>query len=426
MNRSSARPEQLRRTNVVLAITFCSFWASFGSGGDWPQLLGPERNGIAAADERLADAWPVTGPRELWQRPVGSGYAGPAVAGNRLILFHREGNSEITEALDPETGKTLWRVDHATRFQPQVGGGDGPLCTPTIADGRVITFGAQGMLTCAELATGQIHWQRDTHREFSAPEGYFGSGSSPLVVGDCVVVNVGGRDGAGVVGFDLASGTVRWQATNEPASYAAPTAARIGDRSHAVVITRYQCLLIDPADGSISWQFPFGMRGPTVNAATPLTWANADGSSQLFVTASYGIGSVCAQIDDHAATPIWEGDDSLASQYCTPILLDGNLYCIDGRDDVPPATLKSVEAATGKVCWQQENFGYGTLLAVDGKLLAAKTDGELLLLRPSPAGVETLARARPLPGTLRALPALAAGRLYLRDDTTLTCLDVRR
>ena len=396
------------------------------SAGDWPQLLGPERNGVAAADQRLAEKWPAAGPRECWRRPVGSGYAGVAVAEGRLILFHREGDREVTEALDAETGKTLWRTDHATRFRPQVGGGDGPLCTPTIAGGRVITFGAQGVLSCIDLATGKPAWQRETHRELDAAEGYFGAGSSPLVVGDCVVVNVGGRDGAGVVGFELATGKVRWQATNEPASYAAPTAVQLGGRSHAVVVTRYQCLLIDAADGSIGWQFPFGMRGPTVNAATPLVWTADDGSSRLLVTAAYGIGSICAQFDNQVAEPIWQGTDSLASQYCTPILLDGHLYCIDGRDDVPPATLKCVEAATGKIRWQEENVGYGTILAADGKLIAAKTDGELLLLQPSPAGVETLARARPLPGTLRALPALAAGRLYLRNDTTLVCLTVGR
>jgi outer membrane protein assembly factor BamB len=103
---------------------------------------------------------------------------------------------------------------------------------------------------------------------------------------------------------------------------------------------------------------------------------------------------------------------------------DGHLYGIDGRDDVPPADLVCIEADGGREVWRERGFGYGALLAADGKLLAAKTDGELVLLRATPAGVDVLARSRPLPGTLRSLPALAAGRLYLRDDSTLTCLDV--
>ena len=417
-------PQRLYLAFVLAAIL--KVLANQATAGDWPQVLGPVRTGIAAADERLADRWPDAGPTVVWQRPVGSGYAGVAVATGRVFLYHRQGDREVTEALDTATGKTLWQADHATRFQPQVGGGDGPLCIPTVSGDRLITFGAQGVLTCLDTATGQVHWQRQTHREFDAAEGYFGAGSSPLVIGDCVVVNVGGRSGAGVVGFDLATGKVRWQTTNEPASYAAPTAIRLAGSDQALIVTRYQCLLIDPTSGGIGWQFPFGMRGPTVNAATPVVWTAADSSSRLLVTAAYGIGSSCATFDADTTTPIWQGTGSLASQYCTPILRDGHLYCIDGRDDVPPATLKCVDAATGQVRWQEPNFGYGTLLAADGKLLAVKTSGDLMLLKVSQAGFETLATARPLPGTLRALPALAAGRLYLRDETRLVSLSIGR
>jgi outer membrane protein assembly factor BamB len=411
---------------VIFLLAALTVLPSAATAGDWPQVLGPGRTGVATADERLADRWPETGPPVIWKRPVGSGYAGVAVATGRVFLFHRQGDREVTEALDAATGKTLWQADHATRFQPQVGGGDGPLCVPNVSGDRLITFGAQGVLTCLDTATGQIHWQRQTHREFDAAEGYFGAGSSPLVIGDCVVVNVGGRSGAGVVGFELSTGKVRWQTTDEPASYAAPTVIEQGGRQQAVVITRYQCLLIDPTNGAIGWQFPFGMRGPTVNAATPLAWTAADGTSRLLVTAAYGIGSICATFNADSATPIWQGTESLASQYCTPIMLDGHLYCIDGRDDVPPATLKCVDAATGQLRWQEPNFGYGTLLAADGKLLAVKTSGDLMLLKVSPAGFEALATDRPLPGTLRALPALAAGRLYLRDDDTLAAFDIGR
>lgn len=417
--RLAARLGAVACIGIVLSVGTVS-----SSAGDWPQILGPNRTGIAAADEQLLDRWPDTGPREIWKRPVGSGYAGVAVVAGRLFLFHREGDREVTEALDAESGETLWRADHATRFWPQVGGGDGPLCVPTVAGDRVITFGADGMLTCLDVASGRQIWQRHTRREFDAAEGYFGSGSSPLVIGDHVIVNVGGREGAGVVGFRLDTGEPIWRATDEPASYAAPTAVMIDDRPHALVVTRYRCLLLDPADGTVCWQFPFGMRGPTVNAATPLVFPAPDGGLRLLVTASYGIGSVCAAFHATAVTPIWQGVDSLASQYCTPIFHDGRLTCIDGRDDVPPATLKHIDAATGKVLWQEPNFGYGTLVAADGKLLAAKTDGEILLLADSPNGFEVLSRARPLPGPLRALAALANGRLYLRNDTSLICLDV--
>jgi len=391
------------------------------TAGDWPQILGPGRNGIAAADERLADRWPEAGPRVLWQRPVGSGYAGVAVADGRVFVFHREDDREVIEAVDAATGKLLWSDGEPTTFQPQVGGGNGPLCVPVIHAGSVITFGAQGVLACREAASGKRLWSRRTHREFGAQEGYFGAGSTPLVVGDRVIVNVGGtRREAGIVAFALATGETAWQRTSEPASYAAPVAAPIDGRPHVLMVTRFACLLFEPEAGEIRWRFPFGQRGPTVNAATPLVLADG----HLFVTASYGIGGVYAAFDTADAKPLWQGEEPLATQYCTPITVAGQLYCINGRDDVPPADLVCVAAESGRVAWTERNFGYGTLLFADGKLLAAKTDGELVLLRPRATGAEVLARARPLASPIRALPALAGGRLYVRDDRTLVCLQV--
>jgi outer membrane protein assembly factor BamB len=405
----------LRRARPWLAIVLA---AATARGGDWPQILGPARNGLAAADEKLAAAWPADGPPVVWRRAVGAGFAGVVVVGDRAILFHRVGDREIVEALDAATGATRWQADHATTFRPQVGGGDGPLCTPVVHDGTVVTFGAQGVLSAHDLATGARRWSRATHREFAAPEGYFGAGSTPLVLGDRVIVNVGGRGDAGIVAFSLATGATLWQRTAEAASYSAPVAVDVAGAPRVLMVTRLSCLLFDPATGEECWKFAFGQRGPTVNAATPVVI----GGDRLLVTSAYGIGCVCAAFDRSAATPVWQGAGPLATQYCTPILVGDHLYAFDGRDDVPPADFVCIEAASGREAWRERNVAYGTLLAADGKLVVATTDGELVLVRPDPTGLRELARCRPLAGTVRALPALAGGRLYLRDDTTLICL----
>ena len=407
------------RTGLAL-VCLLAVRSDVSTAGDWPQILGPARTGIAAADERLADRWPEAGPPVRWRREVGAGYAGVAVSGDSVVLFHRRGHEEIVESLDAATGKRLWRTARGTDFQPQVGGGDGPLCTPVVHAGKVVTFGAQGVLSCAELASGEPLWSRPTHEEFDAREGYFGAGSTPLVVAQAVIVNVGGRDDAGVVAFDLGTGKTLWKRTAEAASYSAPVAVDVGGAAHVLMVTRLSCLLIDAATGEVRWTFPFGQRGPTVNAASPVVI----GADRFLVTSAYGVGCVCAAFDRAAAKPVWQGAGPLATQYCTPLLVGDHLYCIDGRDDVPPADLVCVAVGTGREAWRERNFGYGTLVAADGKLLAAKTDGELVLLRATPAGVETLARCRPLAGTLRALPALSRGKLYLRDDETLICLDL--
>jgi len=413
---------RIRRV-IVSLLVLVAVCTAVARAGDWPQILGPDRNGVAAADESLADAWPAAGPPVVWRREVGAGYAGVAVAGGRAILFHRVGGEEVVEALDVATGQMLWQAAHPTTFTPQVGGGNGPLCVPVIHDGRVIVFGAQGVLRCLDTATGVERWRHDTHREFAAPEGYFGAGSAPVVAAGNVIVNVGGsRNDAGVVAFALDTGAVAWTATAEPASYSAPVVTTVGDEAHVLMVARFACLLLDPRSGEVRWRFPFGQRGPTVNAASPVVWAD----SRLLVTAAYGIGSVCASFDATGVTKLWEGVDPLATQYCTPVVVGDLVYCIDGRDDVPPAALKCLAAGSGRVHWTEPRIGYGTLLAADGKLVVVQADGTLLLVRLNPERCEILSRARPLEGTLRALPALAAGRLFVRDDATLVCLDVAR
>lgn len=417
----------MTRCLPLVAVTAAALMAAPVCGGDWPQVLGPTRNGVAAADERLADRWPPAGPRPVWRRPVGRGVAGVVVIGERGYLFHRVDDREVLEAFAVESGEALWQDGHPTTFRPQVGGDDGPLCTPVVHGGRVIVFGAQGVLACIDAATGRRRWTRDTHRDYAAPEGYFGAGSTPLVVGDRVIVNVGGRRGAGIVAFDIDTGETLWTATDEPASYSSPVAVRAGGADRVVMVTRYACLLVDPADGAVGWSFPFGQRGPTVNAASPVVFADG----HLLVTAAYGIGTVYAAFDARGATPVWQGTESLASQYATPIEVDGHLYAIDGRDDVPPSALRCLDRRTGRVHWSDAGFGYGTLLSASGLLIAATTDGELVLVRPDPKRLEVLARARPFAadstgGPLRALPALAAGRLYVRDGRTLMSLDVGR
>jgi outer membrane protein assembly factor BamB len=421
--------------NVVLVLALCHGTLS---AGDWPQILGPERNGIAAADEKLASRWPRGGPPIVWERSAGRGYAGLAVVGTRAVLFHRVADEEIIEILDASTGETLAKDVSPTSFEPQVGDGNGPLCVPTVSQGRVVTYGPQGLLTCLDFASGKRLWQRETHKDFRAPEGYFGAGSSPLIVGNCVVVNVGGaKEGAGVVGFDLETGKTLWKQTDELASYSAPISVKIEDLNLVLMLTRFRCLLLDPKSGTIFFEFPFGARGPTVNGATPLVLED-----RLLVTASYGVGTAYAQFDPFGFRMLWQDEGPLSTQYCTPIFREGYLYAIDGRDDLPPADLKCIDLSALRpkfreendpprvaqnasvLRWSEQNFGYGTLLWADGKLLAMKTDGELWLLEATADRLKKISHCRPFRGTVRALPALSAGHLFVRGEDTVKCLNL--
>src|SRR5262249_36197820 len=221
---------------------------------DWPQFLGPDRNGVYRG-QALAETWPPKGPRVVWQKQVGPGFAGPAVAQGRVILFHRVGDREVVESLDARTGASQWQYGYPTAYRDDFGFDPGPRAVPVAADGVVYTFGAEGQLSAVDLATGSKIWSEDTMRRFGVQKGFFGAAGSPLVENGRVVAGIGGAN-AGIVAFDAKTGKVLWTATSDEASYSSPAAATIAGRRLAVFLTRNGLVGLDPATGTVQFQRP--------------------------------------------------------------------------------------------------------------------------------------------------------------------------
>src|SRR5690606_38902935 len=249
--------------------------------------------------------------------------------GNTVVVFHRVRDVERLEALDATTGKSLWKADFPATYGGGIDPDVGPRATPLIHQGRVYAFGAAADLHCVDLKTGRKVWSRAAGADYHAQEGYFGAGSTPIVADGKVIVNLGGRDGAGIVAFALDTGKTVWQATDEAASYSSPTLTTLDGQQLVIFVTRLNCVALDPASGQVRFRFPFGQRGPTVNAATPLVFEN----NRLFVSAAYGVGAVLAEITPQAAKTVWANDESMSSQYATCVYRQGHLYGIDGRED---------------------------------------------------------------------------------------------
>ena len=386
--------------------------------GDWPQILGPARNGIYTGPD-IVPSFPRSGPPLLWKRDVGAGFAGPAVAADRLILFHRVNNRETVEAMDANTGKTTWTFDYPTAYRDDFGFDEGPRAVPVIAGGRVFTHGADGMLHGVDFATGRMLWSVDTRKVFEAPKGYFGVASSPVVDGARVLVNVGGTKG-GIVAFDAASGKALWTATSDEPSYSAPVVADINGQHTAIFFTRTGLVAVDPAGGKVLYQYRWRARqAASVNAATPIVIGD-----RIFLSASYGTGAVLLQVANNAVKPIWSGDESMSNHYSTSVVKGGYLYGFDGRQEFGQ-TLRSVELATGKVMWNVDGFGAGTLLIAGDTLVIMRESGELALAPASPKAFRFNARAQLLKGVVRAYPALANGRYYVRNEHQLSAFDLR-
>ena len=269
-------------TQVCRSVLIAVLWlavVSAARAADWPQFLGPARDGIYPAND-LSPNWPAAGPKVLWKKDVGEGFSGPVVSGGKLILFHRLANKECVECLDALTGNRLWLSDYPTHYQDDFGFDEGPRATPTIADGHAFTLGAEGMLSCWDLANGRSVWQVDTKKEFTAAKGFFGMACSPLVEGNAVILNIGGERGAGIVAFDVSSGKVLWKATDDEASYASPVAATFHGKPQVLVFTRAGLVSLDPMSGKVRFRFPWRSRmNASVNAATPLIVGVARGPS---------------------------------------------------------------------------------------------------------------------------------------------------
>lgn len=408
----------LRAMAACLAAAAISL-SSIAEAGGWPQILGPTRNGVAV-DEKLVDSFPSKGPRVVWEQPVGDGYAGVAVAEETAVVFHRVGNEEVVLGLDPLTGKPKWKQAFPATYAGGINADKGPRCVPLVYKGNVYLFGAGGDLHSVELKSGKKRWSRATERDYTIPQSFFGVGSTPIAEGDKLLVNVGGKSGAGIVAFNLADGKTAWQKTEEQASYSSPTAATIDGQRQVIFVTRLNALAVKPDDGTVLWEFPFGARGPTVNAATPLV---VDG--HLFLSASYGVGAVCRKLGKASAESLWANNSTMSSQFSTSVPQGEYLYGVDGRQDIPPARLRCFSLKTGKVQWTTEDFPVGNLILADGKLVIVTDDGSVVLAAASPESYRELGRARLFGDQTRALPALANGLLYARDSTTLKCIDLR-
>lgn len=380
--------------------------------GDWPQILGPGRDGHT--DDEAITVWD-SAPQIRWKVACGAGYAGVAVVGQRVFLWHRIGREELLDCLDRQDGKRFWRASFEAVYRGGVDADQGPRCVPVVNGPRVFVYGAAGDLHAVNFADGKPIWTRKLRSEYDAQDGYFGAGSTPIVIGDTLVAAIGGRNGRGVVALDVVDGKTRWTATDEDAAYASPVVMRIDSQPVVVAVMGLNTVALDLTSGKLVRRFDFGRRGPVVNAATPLV----DGS-RLFVTASYGIGCRMVDLSDDPPTDIWQSREVISSQYASPVRSGDHLYAITGREDVGDAGLLCVRWADGKTTWTQPAFGTGHLIVSGDRILAQQTDGRLDLFAADPTAYKQLATADLPPGTYRSLPAYSGGTLFCRRTISPT------
>lgn len=390
------------------------------TAADWPGFLGADQDG-RSAEALSTERWSGAGLTTRWRYDVGAGFSGPVISDGRVIISHRIGAEQHTDALDTERGTRLWRASHPTSYRDDFGFDEGPRATPAIGRDVIVTLSAEGVGRALEAADGSTRWEIDFANRWDADKGFFGFASSPILTDTLALFTIGGRPNAGVVAVALEDGSIRWRAGSHEAGYAAPTLTEFNGEPLAIFFTRDGLSAREPESGTLAWEFPWRARmSASVNAATPLVWKD-----QVFVTSSYNAGAALVGWNGSEPRPVWQGDTQLSCHYATPIRHQDHLYGADGRVDFPGSmTLRCVEWATGRVLWRKSLRTGVSLIGVDDSLLVLSDDGELQQWRATPDEPEILNRAQILGAVARAAPAFSDGTLYARDSKRLVAVEI--
>jgi len=381
--------------------------AALGKVEGWPQWRGPARDGVASNFTAPA-AWPAQLAKR-WQATVGVGHASPVIAGNHIVVHTRQGNREIVAAYDLASGKQLWQdgVDAPyTMNQAALGHGPGPKSTPSVADGRVFTFGISGIFSANDLATGKLLWRKNAPP--TPPE--FGTATSPIVDGSSVIAFLGGPGAGALSAMDVATGAVKWRWAGDGPAYTSPILATFAGTRQIITQSQNRLVSVAAADGKLLWELP--IKTPyEQNSVTPLVvgdlllYAGLENpTTALRVTTAGG---------KWTATPAWRNEQ--VSMYMSSPAANGN--AVFGLSNKNRGQFFALDAATGKTLWvgkgrEAEN---ASIVRAGNYLLLATTNSELIVAKASASAFEEVKRYTVADSAMWAHPAFAGRTIVVKD-----------
>ena len=410
----------VRRPFGLLLLTFISI-PTLVSAADWPQYRGPNHDG--SSPEKIMKTWPKEGPGAIWKASLGPSFGSFAVSRGRAFCFIQrkvEGQDrEVAVGFDANTGKEIWATTLGGPTYDQQGG-DGPRSTPSVDGNRVYFLGAHLGLTCLDATKGEWLWQHELTKEYNGRVIEWYSAASPILDGDLIFVNAGGR-GQALLAFNKFDGKLVWKGQEDKPTHASPVPATIHDVRQVIFFTQSGLLSVAAATGAVLWRYPFPFR--TSTAASPVVWQD-----MVYCSVGYGVGGGACRISKTAkgfeAREIWR-DKNVVSHWSTPVCRDGYLYGLFGFKEFGKAPLKCIEMATGKEKWAQPGFGSGgATILVDNHVLVQGDRGPLVLVEAKSESYREVARAQVLGGKCWTMPVVSDGRIYARNTKEGVCLDV--
>ncbi|MGH7490882.1 MAG: PQQ-binding-like beta-propeller repeat protein [bacterium] len=418
------RFEKLLRISVLPAISlFClalkpdkeSSSSGVSANSDWPQWRGPNRDGISA-ETGILKTWPPEGPKILWRMTLGNGFSTISIANGRAYTMFSDGTDEYVLCVDASSGQEKWRFKSDKNYVERQGG-DGPRCTPLVDGSFVYALSAFGKLYGLDAGNGKKIWDHDLQKEFGAKMPIWGISTTPMIEGELLLIDVGGKSGHSLMAFDKRSGKTVWHSQTDQPGYSAPIAVTVGGVRQLIFFTGANLISVSPKDGKPYWSQPWQTQF-FVNAATPVFIPE----DKIFISSGYEQGAGLFQIQTNNGRPtaqsVWL-NKNMRNHMATSVYLNGNLYGFD------EANFKCLDAATGEDKWKTRGLGKGTVMLADGHLIVLSERGKLVLAEASSEGYVEKASAQILRGKCWTSPSLANGKLYLRNEREMVCLDLK-
>lgn len=398
-------------SKVVIVGCLVALCAACALAEDWPQWRGPNRDGKAGGFAAPAK-WP-TKLTQKWKITVGKGIATPALVGDKLYTFTRQGEEEVTLCLKADDGKELWRDKYAAQaISGAAARHPGPRSSPAVANGKIVTLGVGGVVSCLDAASGKMLWRKDPYSKV-APR--FFTSCSPIIVDGMAIAQLGKAGNGAIIAFDLATGDEKWKWAVEGPEYASPAVMTVGGTKQIVTLTDKNIVSVAAADGKLLWKIPFAPARRAYNAATPII----DGQTVIYTGAGRGTNAVKIekQAGGFTVKELWS-NPNLATQYNTPVLKDGLLFGFSKDGNI-----FCINAKTGQTAWTDTaKYGRGFAAIVDAgsAILALPSTSELIVFKPDGKAYSEIAKYKVAETPTYAHPILSGNRIFVKDQESLT------
>ncbi len=403
---------------TLVSLLFASPALARVTASEWTGFRGPNGDGSVSSGASSA----ATQLALRWKRSLGSAYSGIAVAGNVLVTAAARGDQDVVIGLSTVTGDELWSVPLGEAFLGRGGSLDGAISSPAISDGVAYALGPRGRLVAVEVASGKMLWPAEVATQNTDPP-YYGLGTSPLVIGDLVLLQVGGGEGE-VMAIERRSGQIAWRSAPGEVFAQSPRVRESGGEKQLIFASNTRLGGLDPEEGTLLWQWPFQAQSAFVLSSSPLVLDDGrifftPGDDRAVLLQPPAVGAAPSNGVVPEATVVWEGN--LLNRTYSPSTVVG-----DALVGFTSRFLGAFSIDTGQLLWRTRKPGDGFLIAVDDQIVVITKDGILHLGNVTAQGYSDVASQQLFQEVVWTTPSYAGDAIYVRSMTEIARVDLVR